>query len=45
MLPTDSSTLARAAALVALQVNGDRLREVVAEVADIFLRECLACNH
>lgn len=44
MLPTDSCTLARAAALVALQIDGDRLGEVVAEVADVFLCERLSCD-
>ena len=44
MLLTGSCTLARASTLVALQVNGNCLREVVAEVADIFLGKCLPCD-
>jgi hypothetical protein len=39
-----TSTLARTSALVALQVNGDGLREVVAEVANVFLCKCLPCD-
>ena len=36
--------LARTSALVALQVDRDGLREVVAEVANVFLCECLPCD-
>lgn len=37
-------TLACAATLVALEINRDRLREVVAKVTYVFLRKSLSCN-
>lgn len=42
--PRRENTLACTSALVALEVNWNRLWEVVAEVAHIFLRKCLSCN-
>lgn len=36
--------LACATTLISLEVNRDRLGEVVAEIADIFLRQGLSCN-
>jgi hypothetical protein len=39
-------TLARTSALVALEIDGNCLGEVVVEVAaHIFLRECLSCDN
>jgi hypothetical protein len=37
-------TLACASAIVALKIDGDGLGEVVAEVAHVFLCECLSCD-
>lgn len=44
-MPVPSTcSLACATTLVSLKVNRDRLGEVVAEIADIFLRQSLSCN-
>ena len=44
MLLTEWCTLARASALIALQVDGNSLGEIVAEVADILLGKRLPCD-